>query len=329
MNTEMMKAAVYTRYGPPEVVTVRHIPKPLPGKHEVLIKVHTSTVNRTDCGFRSAQYVISRLFSGLFVPRQQVLGCEFSGTVAQTGAAVTQYTVGDHILGFNDSSFGAHAEYMVLPESAAMATLPFGLSMDSAAALTEGAHYALSNLRAAGLKEGQQWLVNGATGAIGSAAIQLLKYFGAEVTAVCATPHMTTVKALGADEVIDYTAQDFTRIEKTFDTVFDAVGKSAFARCKPLLKPKGIYMSTELGKGCQNPFLALATPLMGGKKVLFPIPSTRKEDIRLLCDLARQKKFSPLMDRSYPLDDIVDAYRYVETGQKIGNVLLQVSSQAS
>lgn len=317
-----MKAAVYTQYGPPEVVKVLEVEKPLPSETDVLINVHASTVNRTDCGFRSANYFIVRFWSGLFRPRTQILGCEFAGEIEAVGSKVKDYRKGDRVFGFNDVNFGGHGEYVLMDANGPMALIPEGLSYEEAAPITEGSHYALCDLRAAKLKAGDKILINGATGAIGSAAVQLAKHFGAEVTAVCATQHLELVKALGADTVIDYEKEDFTRLKEKFDIVFDAVGKSSFAKCKPLLKKKGIYMSTELGYMSQNPFLALVTPLFGGKKLLFPIPSINQDDVRFLKELVETKKFKPLIDRSFPLEQIVEAYHYVEKGFKTGNVLI-------
>jgi NADPH:quinone reductase-like Zn-dependent oxidoreductase len=319
-----MKAAVYTKYGPPEVVQITNTEKPVPKKNELLIKVHAATVNRTDCGFRSANYFIVRFFSGLFRPKNKILGNEFAGEIEAVGNAVTGFKPGDSVFGYNDQKFGAHAEYMVTRADGPVATMPENMPYQTAAALTEGAHYALCNLRAAKIKSGQTYLINGATGAIGSAAVQLAKHFGVTVTAVCNTKNLELVKSLGADEVIDYTVHDFTNMERQFDVVFDAVGKSSFKKCKPLLKKGGIYMSTELGYMSQNPFLALITPLLGGKKVLFPIPTSSKEDILLLKELAVTGQFKPVLDRHYPLEQIVDAYTYVETGQKTGNVVITV-----
>lgn len=272
-----MKAAVYTNYGPPEIVKITSVNKPVPKDDEVLIKVHASTVNRTDCGFRSANYFIVRFFSGLFRPKNKVLGCEYSGQIEAIGKNVTSFKIGDRVFGFNDATFGAHAEYMIVKEDSAMSTIPSDIEYDRAAAITEGAHYALCDIRAAKITAGQNVLVNGATGAIGSAAVQIIKHLGATVTAVCATKHMDLVTSLGADKVIDYTKQDFTQLQEKFDVIFDAVGKSSYGKCKPLLKSKGIYMSTELGYMSQNPFLALITPLFGGKKLLFPIPTSSKK----------------------------------------------------
>lgn len=320
----IMKAAVYKKYGPPGVVVMMEIEKPAPKPGEVLIKIHASTVNRTDCGFRSANYFIVRFFSGLFRPKNKVLGCEFAGEIESLGSEVQSFKPGDKVFGFNDSKFGGHAEYMVMREKDAIAIMPAGMPFETAAALTEGSHYAWNNIRAAKTKAGDAVLVNGATGAIGSSAVQLLKYIGAEVVAVCDTKNMVLIKSLGADDVIDYTEDDFTKLNRQFDLVFDAVGKSSFGRCKPILKKNGMYVSTELGKGSQNIFLALITPLTRGKKVLFPVPPTKKEDIVFLGKLAEEGKFKPVIDRQYPLDQIVEAYKYVETGMKTGNVIIKI-----
>jgi NADPH:quinone reductase-like Zn-dependent oxidoreductase len=319
-----MKAIIHTRYGPPEVLQLADIPKPIPKENEVLIKIFATTVNRTDCGFRSAEYFISRFFSGLFRPKSQVLGNEFAGEVVETGSSVAQFSLGDRVFGYNDITFGAHAQFMVMPETGPLSAIPNGLTFEDAAPITEGGHYALCDIRAAKVSAGQKVLVNGATGAIGSAAVQLCCYFGAEVTAVCAGKNIELVKSLAAKAVIDYEKEDFTRINEKFDFIFDAVGKSSFGKCKTLLKNKGIYISTELGKGGQNPFLALITPVLGGKKLLFPLPSISKEDVIFLKELVENGKFKPVIDRIYPLEKMVEATKYVETGQKIGNVVISV-----
>ena len=320
-----MKAAVHTRYGPPDVVRVSDMDTPAVKDHDVLVKVHATTVNRTDCGFRAGKPFIVRFFSGLLKPRATVLGTEFAGVVEAVGSGVTSFTAGDRVFGFSEGRFGAHAEYLVMPDDGALAAMPANTTFEQAAPTTEGSHYALSYIRAAKIRSGQHVLINGATGAIGSAAVQLVKNLGAGVTAVCAAPHVELVKALGADRVIDNTAEDFTQDEQTYDVVFDAVGQSSFGRCKRLLRPRGIYLSTDLGPMSQNPFLALITPLFGGKKVMFPIPPKRDQDgVRQFRDLIEAGKFTPVIDRRYPLDQIVEAYRYVETGQKIGNVVISV-----
>jgi len=322
-----MKAAINTIYGPPEVVQVMEVEKPLPKDNEVLIKVYATTVNRTDCGFRSAQYFISRFFSGLLKPKFKTLGNEFAGVVEAVGKDVKSFKAGNKVFGYNDTTFGAHAEYMIMAEDAAITTMPQNARFEEAAAITEGGHYALCDIHAAKVMAGQNILVNGATGAIGSAAVQLIKYFGATVTAVCNTKNVELVRSIGADVVIDYTQRDFTTINDRFHFVFDAVGKSSFAKCKNLLHDKGIYISTELGKNSENVFLALTTALAGRKKVLFPLPAISKADVIFLKELVQAGKFKPVIDRNYKLDDIVEAYRYVETGQKTGNVIIKVVSE--
>jgi NADPH:quinone reductase-like Zn-dependent oxidoreductase len=327
-----VKAAVRTRYGPPEVVRIAQVDKPTAKDHEVLVKVHVTTVNRTDCGFRSGKPFIVRFFSGLTKPKVAILGSEFAGVVEAVGRGVTSFEVGDRVFGFSDPGGpgredrpGAHAEYVSIPEQGPLATIPANLTYEEVAASTEGSHYALSLIRAARIRSGQRVLVYGATGAIGSAAVQLLKSLGAIVTAVCGTENVELVRGLGADKVIDYTAEDFTKDEQTYEVVLDAVGKSSFGRCKRLLKPGGIYLSSDFGPLSQNPALALITPLFGGKKVMFPIP--RKHDQELMSylkEMLESGAFRPVTDRRYPLDQIVDAYRYVETGRKIGNVLISV-----
>lgn len=321
-----MKAQIYTEYGPPEVVHLVEVEKPIPGKSEVLIQVKTSTVNRSDSGYRSAVYFISRFFTGLFRPKIQILGCEFAGIVTATGEGVSKFTIGDRVFGFTDSRFGGHGEYMLMGENEGIAQMPKSISFETAAAMSEGAHYALEDIRAAKVKEGDNVLIIGGTGAIGSAAVQLLKVLGAKVTAVCPGEYFDTVKALGADEVIDYQTEDFTKTPEKFDFIFDAVGKSRFKFCKPLLKEKGIYISTELGPRAENIWLALSTSISKGKKLLFPIPETRQADITYFAELFEQGRYAPLIDRTYDLEDIVEAYHYVETGQKIGNVLLRINS---
>lgn len=319
-----MKAAVYRQYGPPEVVSIQEIPKPIPGEDEILIKVFATTVNRTDSGFRSAEYFVSRFWSGLLKPKLPVLGCEFAGEIEGVGQMVSEYKVGDRVFGYDDEKFGGHAEYLIAKETGALALIPEGFSFEMAAPLTEGAHYALGIIRSTKVKKGDHVLVYGATGAIGSAAVQLLKAMEIKVTAVCNSRNLELVKSLGANEVIDYQTNDFTKTTSRFEAVLDCVGKSSFHQCKPLLKSKGSYVSTELGKNGENIWLALITPLFRGKKVLFPIPETKKEDILFLKELAENQKFRPVIDRVAPFEEIVEAHRYVEKGQKTGNVVVRI-----
>jgi NADPH:quinone reductase-like Zn-dependent oxidoreductase len=320
-----MKAAVYKQYGTPEVVKLEEVDKPTPKSKEVLVKVFATTVNRTDCGFRSAEYFISRIFSGLFKPKFRILGNEFAGVIEAVGKEVTTLKINDKVFGYNDTKFGAHAEYMTIAETDAITIMPDGVTFEQAAPITEGAHYALCDIRASKIKDGDNVMIYGASGAIGSAAVQLVKYFGATVTAVCNTQNVEVVRSLGADQVIDYLTRDFTKIDQKFDLIFDAVGKSSFGKCKPLLKKTGTYISTELGKNSENVFLALLTPFFGGKKVLFPLPTIKKEDVVFLKELVESGKYKPLVDRSYTLNKIVDAYKYVETRQKAGNVVITMT----
>jgi NADPH:quinone reductase-like Zn-dependent oxidoreductase len=321
-----MRAAVRTRYGPPDVVRVVEVEKPAAKDNEVLVRVHATTVNRTDCGLRAAKPFIYRFFLGLRRPRLTVLGNEFAGQVEAVGTGVRSFEVGDRVFGFSGTRFGAHAEYLTMPEGGLLATMPADLSYEEAAPSTEGSIYALSLIRTAKLQPGQGVLVNGATGAIGSAAVQLLRDRGAVVTAVCGAEHMELVRGLGAGRVIDYTAEDFTRDERRYDVVMDAVGKSSFGRCRRLLKPGGLYLSTDLGPLSQNPLLALVTPLFGGRRVRFPIPRQDQGTVTYLKERIESGAFKPLIDRRCRLDQIVEAYRYVETGRKVGSVVITIDS---
>ncbi|MEU9659044.1 NAD(P)-dependent alcohol dehydrogenase [Streptomyces chartreusis] len=319
-----MKAAVHSRYGPPEVVAVAEVEKPAVGEDDVLVRVHATTVNRTDCAYRAAKPFFMRALTGLTRPRQAVLGTEYAGVVEAVGGGVTSFGAGDRVFGYNEGAFGAHAEYLAVPQGGAIAAMPDAVAFEEAAPGTEGAHYALAFLRVARVRAGQDVLVHGATGAIGSAAVQLLKHHGVTVTAVCDAARAELVKGLGADRVVDYTAQDFTEDGQRYDAVFDAVGKSTFGRCRRLLKPGGLYLSSELGPGWQNVLLPLVTPLFRGRKVKFPFPRQNQEIVRHIGELIEAGGFRPVIDRRYPLERIADAYRYVETGQKTGSVVITV-----
>ncbi len=320
-----MKAIVYTKYGPPEVLQLKEVEKPTPKDNEVLIKIYATTVNRTDCGFRKPEYpLIIRLINGLFKPKRTILGSELAGEIVSVGKDVKTFKNGDQVFGLTTSGFGAHAEYICILETGSIAIKPANISYEEAAAICDGANLALAIIKKIDFKKAPKILINGASGSIGSAAVQLAKYFGAEITAVCNTKNLELVKSLGANEVIDYTKEDFTKNGQLYNVVFDAVGKSSFFRCKKLLKPRGIYFSTDLGFLAQNIFLALLTPIFGGKKVLFPIPKDSKEDIVFFKELIEAGKYRPVIDRSYPLEEIVEATKYVETGQKTGNVVITI-----
>ena len=319
-----MRAARYHRYGPPHVLTVGTMRAPEPGPGEVQVAVHVTSVNRTDCGFLRGKPRFVRLFSGLITPKRPVLGTEFAGEVTKTGPGVRLFDLGQRVFGYTGDRFGAHAEFLTIAERAMIAPIPAGLSYAEVAPSSEGAHYALTLLRAARVRPGQKVLVNGATGAIGSAAVQLLVERGVNVTAVAPTEHLGLVRSLGADRVIDFRRQDFTRLPDRFDVVFDAVGKSSFRRCRRLLTSRGLYVSTDLGFLSQNPLLALLTPLFRRRRVLFPIPRDTREDLLFLARLLHQGSFRPVVDREYPLDQIRQAVARVESGQKLGNVLIRV-----
>ena len=320
-----MKAIVYTKYGPPEVLQLKEVEKPVPKDNEVLIKVHATTVNRTDTATIRAIPFFARLLTGLFKPKKQIPGTEFAGEIEEIGKNVKSLKVGDKVFGFDDQGSGSHAEYMTMAEDKAM-TIPKNITYEQAAASTEGAHYAYNSIEKIKLRSGQKVLVNGATGSIGSAAVQLLKYFDVKVTAVCNTKNIELVKSLGANKVIDYTKEDFTKDDQKYNFVFDAVGKSSFFKCKPLLQSGGIYIPSDLGYMAQNIFLPLITPiikpLIGNKKTVFPIPTDIKGSLLLIKKLIEKGKFKAVIDRKYPLDQIVEAYKYVEKGQKVGNVVI-------
>ena len=323
-----MKAIIYTQYGSPDVLQLKEVEKPVPRDDEVLIKVHATTVNRTDCATIRAKPFFMRIVTGLFKPKKQIPGTEFAGEIEVVGKGVSSLKVGDKVFGFDDQGSGSHAQYMTIKEDKVV-IIPNNISYGQAAASSEGAHYAYNFINKVDLKKRQNILVNGATGAIGSAAVQLLKYFDVDVTAVCATRNIELVKSLGADKVIDYTKSDFTKDEQKYDFVFDSVGKSSFFKCKHLLKPGGVYISSDLGYMAQNIFLPLITPIIkpmiGNKKTLFPMPTNIRGSLILIKRLIEQDKFKAVIDRElFPLERIVEAYRYVEKGQKTGNVVISV-----
>jgi NADPH:quinone reductase-like Zn-dependent oxidoreductase len=318
-----VRAVVFDRYGPPEVQRLEEVERPFPKDDEVLVKIHATTVTRTDTGLRAGKPFISRLFTGLRKPRQRILGTELAGVVEAVGPAVTEFKIGDEVFGSTSAfRFGTHAELIALPENSPLAQKPAGMSFEEAAAVTDGVILALMCLEAASVRNGQRILIYGASGSIGTAGVQLARYFGADVTAVCNTKNVELVKSLGADRVIDYTQEDFTKNGETYDFIFDAVGKHSFKWSKGSLNPGGAYVATD---GFRNIFLALWTSRVGGKKVFFPIPPRyTKKKVLLLKGLIEAGKYRAVIDRTYPLEDVVEATRYVETQQKTGNVVLTV-----
>jgi NADPH:quinone reductase-like Zn-dependent oxidoreductase len=323
-----MRAVVCDRYGPPDVQRLEDAERPVPSEDEVLVKIHATTVTRTDCGVRAGKPFLIRFFFGLRGPKQRILGTELAGEIEAVGAAVREFAVGDHVFGSTNAfKTGAHAEFICLKESAPLAHKPAGMTFEQAAAVTDGAILALMCLEAAHIRKGQRILVYGASGSIGTAGVQLAKYFEADVTAVCNTKNLELVRSLGADRVIDYTQEDFTKNGQTYDVIFDAVGKHSFKRCKGSLKPGGIYVATD---GFKNLFLALWTARVGDKRVLFPIPPHyTKKNVLLFKKLIEAGQLRAVIDRCYPLEDVVEATRYVETEQKTGNVVLTINGGRS
>jgi NADPH:quinone reductase-like Zn-dependent oxidoreductase len=327
-----MRAVVYDRYGPPEVLRFEEIPRPIPKEDEVLVRVRATTVNRSDVHTREANRsyglaasLLSQLVSGVRRPRHPVLGREFAGEVEAVGAVVGDFAVGDHVFGLSGLNFGAHAEFMCIRESARIAHMPAGMSFEEAAPICDGALNALMCLKQADLRKGRTILIYGASGAIGTAAVQLARYFGADVTAVCSTKNLELVKSLGADRVIDYTREDFTKNGQTYDVIFDAVGKHSFRRCRGSLQPGGIYLPTD---GFENLILALLPSRKGSKRVVFQLPPRQpKSDVLFLKELIEAGKFRPVIDRCYPLEDVIEATRYVETQRKVGNVVMTINGE--
>jgi len=320
-----MRAVIYDKYGAPDVLRLEEVERPVPKDDEVLVKIHATTVTRTDCGLRSAEIFISRFFTGLLRPKRRIPGMELAGEVEAVGAAVSEFEVGDHVFGVSADSFGAHAEFVCIRESAPLAHKPAGMTFEEAAAVCDGASLALACLRKADLRKGRSILIYGASGSVGTAGVQLARYFGADVTAVCNTKNLELVRSLGADEVVDYTQEDFTKNGKTYDVIFDAVGKHSFRRCRRSLKPGGTYIDTDLGFLWHVPLLALVTRWLGDKRVALGITRYTKKDVLLLKELIETGKYRAVIDRRYPLEDVVEATRYVETEQKTGNVILTVS----
>ena len=294
-----MKAAVITRYGSPDVIKILDVPKPTPAADEVLVRVHAATVTRTDCGELRAQPFMIRFFTGLRRPNRTILGLDFAGEVEAVGAKTQVFKSGDRVFGMCPSRRnGAHAEYVAVPERA-VAIMPAGARFDEAV-VCEGAFYATAALKSIDLKPGEKILIYGASGAIGTALVQLAKSVGAEVTAVAATRHLELVKSLGADRAVDYTCEDFTHIGERFDFVVDAVGKTSFFRCRRLLKPDGIFAATDLGAYWQNVVLALWSSIARRKRVVIVTPGRIEGFVGFLKGRMEAGQFTAVIDRKYP-----------------------------
>jgi NADPH:quinone reductase-like Zn-dependent oxidoreductase len=314
----MMKAAVRSRYGSPDVLTVKEIDRPVPKPHEVLIRVFASTVNRTDCHVLTGKPFFMRFVTGLLGPSLSVTGSDFAGQVEATGADAKRFQRGDKVMGFIDMGARSHAEYLTISETK-VTSMPSNVTYKQAVACLEGAFYAICGIKKINPEAGQNALVIGATGAIGSSYVQFLKFYGLDITAVCEGSNSELVRSLGASRIIDYTKEDFTDANDQYDFVLDAVGKTDFATCKHLLKSEGIFVSSQ-----PDLINLLLTSFKKGKKEILPIPRDLMRNLDFIRELVEAGKFIPVTDREYPIDKIVEAYKYVASGQKIGSVIISM-----
>lgn len=322
-----MKAAIYRRYGPPDVLDLTDVPTPVPGDDDVLIRIHATTVTAADHRLRSLDMpagfgLISRLIFGMGGPKQPILGSELSGVVESVGKSVVRFRPGDEVFAFNGAGLGCHAEFKAMPQHAAIAAKPAALDFPTAAALSFGGTTALSFLRRAGVGRGDAVLINGASGAVGSAAVQLARHFGAHVTGVCSGANAEQVRSIGADTVIDYTRDDFARNRQAYDVVLDATGTLSASRCRPSLRKGGrlALVVASLPQMLSAPWITLS----GGPKIVAGPATATAEDLRFLADLAERGEFQPVIDRHFPFAQIRDAHRHVDTGRKRGNVIVRI-----
>jgi NADPH:quinone reductase-like Zn-dependent oxidoreductase len=327
-----MKAAVYTKYGPPSVVTLAEVPKPYPTDHEVLIRIHATTVTSGDWRARSLEMpagfgILGRLVFGILKPRQPILGTELAGVIESVGKSVTRFRPGDEVFAFTGARFGSHAEYRTMAEDGLIVLKPANLSFEEAASLSFGSANALPFLREAKLKPGEKVLVVGASGAVGTAAVQIAKHFGAEVTGVTSTANLGLVRSLGANRVIDYTQVDFAATGETWDIILDTTGTAPFARCAHALKSGGRLVVIQ---GSFAQALGIGTPpKASGKRVIIRVAPATPEDLRYIADLASSGELKPVIDGIYPLEDAAQAHAYVDTGRKRGSVVLAVKSDSA
>lgn len=330
MTNSTMKAITYTHYGSPEVLVMSEVPKPTPKDNEVLIKIHATTVTTGDCNLRGFVFIppgfklMTRLAFGIRKPRKAILGVELAGEIEAVGSSVQRFKVGDQVCGLDGARIGAYAEYTCRPETSGLVIKPANLSYAEAAALPNGALTAFTFLKKmANIHSGQKVLIIGASGSVGSAAVQLAKHFGAHVTGVCSGKNADLVKSLGASQIIDYTKQDFTHNGEVYDIIFDTVGKTSFASCKGSLTPNGLFLAAAGGPSMM--LLMLRTALFGSQKVKAGVSSESHEDLEFISQLAEAGAFKPVIDRAYPLEQMVEAHRYVDTGRKRGNVVVTVT----
>ncbi|MBD0379903.1 NAD(P)-dependent alcohol dehydrogenase [Paenibacillus sedimenti] len=321
-----MRAIVCTKYGSPDVFRLQEIEKPIPKDHEVRIKIHAATTGPADCAFRKGDPFMVKLIYGLRRPKYPILGAELAGEIEAVGKHVTRFQVGDQVYGLSAKTFGAYAEYKCLPEDIPLAIKSAAMSYEEAVAVCDGALTALTFLRdQAKLRRGQKVLINGASGAVGIYSVQLAKYMGAEVTGVCSTANVELVKSHGADKVIDYTREDFTKTGQAYDVIFDAVGKRSFAQCKGSLTQRGVYLSTVPSLSLLFHMLRTAVP--GGKKAIFVTAGLMQNQANLifLKELYESGNIKAVIDRRYPLEQVAEAHRYVEKGHKKGNVVITLA----
>ncbi len=317
-----MKASLRRKYGSPAQIKIENIDNPIPKVNQVLIRVHATTVNRTDCANLTAKPFIMRFVLGLFKPRKIILGTDFAGEVITVGKNIKSFIIGDKVFGFIDTGSESQAEYITTTVED-LFLMPANLDFKEAAASLEGAHYAYTFIHKVHIQSGQKILINGATGGIGSALLQFVKQYDVKITATCNTKNIQLIQSLGADKIHDYTKEDFTDDTDKYDFIFDAVGKSTFGKCKSILKDKGIYISSELGPYSQNIFYSFLTSKLP-KKVIFPLPYSTQKTIPYISNLLEKGKFKPVIDREYSLENISKAYEYVITGEKTGNVIINV-----
>ena len=322
-----MKAIVHTKYGPPDELQLKEVEKPFPGDNEVLIKIHATTVTTTDCNARNFTFVpksfmfFARIMFGFKKPRIKILGIDLAGEIEAIGKDVKLFKAGDHVFGSPGTKFGGHAEYVCVSENGALAIKPADLSWEKAAAISLAGNTALFFIRdLAKIQAGQKILIHGASGAIGTYAVQLAKYYGAEVTGVCSTTNAEMVKSLGADKVIDYTIEDFTKSNEKYDFVFNVVGKTTFSQCKGILKPKGIYLDNMME--VKDFLKVLWTSIVGGKNIKGGVSTERAENLKFFIELIESGKLRPVIDRIFPLEKTSEAFQYVEQGHKKGNVII-------
>ncbi|MBK7628688.1 MAG: NAD(P)-dependent alcohol dehydrogenase [Bacteroidales bacterium] len=324
-----MKAIVHSKYGSPDELQLKEVEKPVPGNSDVLIKIHATTVTTTDCNARNLTFVpksfmfFARLMFGFKEPRIKILGIDLAGEIEAIGKDVKLFKVGEHVFGSPGTKFGGHAEYVCVPENGALAIKPADLSWEKAAAISLAGNTALFYIRdLAKIQPGQTILIHGASGAIGTYAVQLAKYYGAVVTGVCSGTNAALVKSLGADKVIDYTREDFTKSDERYDFVFGVVGKSTFAQCKGLLKPDGIYLENMME--VKDFLKVLWTSISGGKKIKGGVSTERAANLNYFVELIESGKLVPVIDKVYPLEKTAEAFEYVEQGHKKGNVVISI-----